>query len=416
MNRFAQDLRAYREAHGTTLKDISTETRINLKYLHAIEEGNFTVLPQTYLRAFIRSYAKSVGLNPDDVIKCYERALTGKYVSGEITTPRKAPPQREELLKIPPIQQPVVRQEEPIVEHLPQKDEKVQFRLRNEIESPLHQETQKRDALEHVPHNGKGHTAVFDEVSPAFEQTTPVADEQTSTIEESPTTEQSATVEQQQSIVETDEASPQHVEGDSRKTPSLWNEWKRVIVETGILIAIITVTSVFIFNTNDTAKPKDSSGTKAKQITERPFEQVVKETEERYNPPKKDTIATTTLIPAVNPGSLPAVSDSLSLEVITTATTWLYAIIDGKKTMRMDLTPNLKYELRAKQKFAVTVGNAGAMQFALAGQTFSALGKAKEKKTFMLSNDGIHEVKPRPKETKPIDLKPIDIRPIEQRP
>ena len=54
--------------------DISAETRINLKFLEAIERGQFQILPQTYMRAFLREYALMLNLDPDDIVQRYNSA------------------------------------------------------------------------------------------------------------------------------------------------------------------------------------------------------------------------------------------------------------------------------------------------------------------------------------------------------
>lgn len=78
MKRFAESLKHAREIRGITIQDISKQTRINIKFIEAIEDANFKILPQTYIRAFIRAYAKCVGLNPDEILEHYQMALSGK--------------------------------------------------------------------------------------------------------------------------------------------------------------------------------------------------------------------------------------------------------------------------------------------------------------------------------------------------
>ncbi|MEX1138309.1 MAG: helix-turn-helix domain-containing protein [Bacteroidota bacterium] len=69
---FAAELKKNRIDKQVSLMDISAATRINLKFLEALEEGNFAMLPQTYVRAFIREYADAVGLDPKSMLKKYE--------------------------------------------------------------------------------------------------------------------------------------------------------------------------------------------------------------------------------------------------------------------------------------------------------------------------------------------------------
>ncbi len=71
----AETLKKAREAKGLTLRDISSKTRISEKYLEKIENGVYDFAPKPYVRAFLRSYARTVGLNPDEIIKQYESEI-----------------------------------------------------------------------------------------------------------------------------------------------------------------------------------------------------------------------------------------------------------------------------------------------------------------------------------------------------
>lgn len=71
--KFFNELRTAREEKGITLEDISRSTLIDLKYLTAIEEGREDVLPAAYLRAFIREYATTIGLDPALVMNQYDQ-------------------------------------------------------------------------------------------------------------------------------------------------------------------------------------------------------------------------------------------------------------------------------------------------------------------------------------------------------
>ncbi len=73
MDDFFQELKSAREAKGITLSQISDATMIGVQFLDAIEQGNVTVLPQTYVRAFIREYALVIGLDPQEVILKFDR-------------------------------------------------------------------------------------------------------------------------------------------------------------------------------------------------------------------------------------------------------------------------------------------------------------------------------------------------------
>jgi len=72
MKNFFQEFKEHREQQNITLEDISDVTKINVSFLSALEEGDFDVLPDTYVRLFLRAYAKEIGLDPDEAIEKLE--------------------------------------------------------------------------------------------------------------------------------------------------------------------------------------------------------------------------------------------------------------------------------------------------------------------------------------------------------
>lgn len=64
-----------RTARGITLEEISARTRIRVDYLKAVEEGAPEKVPgEAYFRAFVRTYAREVGLDPEALLAQYEMA------------------------------------------------------------------------------------------------------------------------------------------------------------------------------------------------------------------------------------------------------------------------------------------------------------------------------------------------------
>jgi len=76
-DKLADELREQREKSGLTLPDMATKTRIDLKFLEAIDQGNFSFLPELYVKAFLKEYAKAIGLDETEIIKKYEAAKEG---------------------------------------------------------------------------------------------------------------------------------------------------------------------------------------------------------------------------------------------------------------------------------------------------------------------------------------------------
>jgi curved DNA-binding protein CbpA len=71
------DLKKLRKAVGVKIQEIQHITRISTSVLKAIEENGFEELPpDTYLRSFLRSYAKILQINPQKVIDGYLKTIS----------------------------------------------------------------------------------------------------------------------------------------------------------------------------------------------------------------------------------------------------------------------------------------------------------------------------------------------------
>ncbi len=67
-------LRAAREARGLSLSDVADQIRIRTVYLSAIEDENWSMIgAPVYIRGFIRTYARFVGLDPEEAVAAFNR-------------------------------------------------------------------------------------------------------------------------------------------------------------------------------------------------------------------------------------------------------------------------------------------------------------------------------------------------------
>jgi cytoskeleton protein RodZ len=73
---FGSWLRHQREARSVSMREIADNSKISLRYLEALEQDRFDVLPApVFARGFLREYARVVGLNPDEVVNLYLVAI-----------------------------------------------------------------------------------------------------------------------------------------------------------------------------------------------------------------------------------------------------------------------------------------------------------------------------------------------------
>src|SRR5262245_31343265 len=83
MTNFGASFKKAREAKGISLDQIAMDTRISTRFLRAIENEEFHLLPGgIFNRGFVRAYAERVGLDPDQAVGDYER-LSGVRDSAE---------------------------------------------------------------------------------------------------------------------------------------------------------------------------------------------------------------------------------------------------------------------------------------------------------------------------------------------
>lgn len=240
LDSLGEELRKARQERRVSLMDISSSTRISMKFLEAIESGRFSVLPQTYIRAFIREYAESVGLDAEEVIKKYDQNL----------------------------------------------------------------------------HQNSGQTPVL-----------PVSKERT---------------ERQQ---------------DSPSRPPVLSVLQKNALFAAIAVIGIGLT-VYLLNTGQSAANQ--------QPAEVSFDNVVKETEAST----QKTVAAAPSIPTIIPKQ-----DSLRLEMTTRDSVWMSILIDGKRTEEFLFPPRFRKSWTAKERFSITMGNAGGASFVLNGKELGMLGK-----------------------------------------
>ena len=69
MAQFYKELKDLRISKDISLEDLESKTKINVKYLNAIEQGDFDILPTPYLRLFIRAYAIEIGGNAERALE-----------------------------------------------------------------------------------------------------------------------------------------------------------------------------------------------------------------------------------------------------------------------------------------------------------------------------------------------------------
>jgi len=79
LKEFGNDLKQLREQKGISIAEISAESRINPKFLTQIESGKFDFQPETYIRSFLKAYARAIDEDEKRILIDYDKAKAGFY-------------------------------------------------------------------------------------------------------------------------------------------------------------------------------------------------------------------------------------------------------------------------------------------------------------------------------------------------
>lgn len=78
---FGDIIRRARELRGIELREVAEATKINLRYLEALERNDFTYIPGgIHSRNFVRAYARQIGVDEAEMVNAflYEQTLQQK--------------------------------------------------------------------------------------------------------------------------------------------------------------------------------------------------------------------------------------------------------------------------------------------------------------------------------------------------
>lgn len=279
LEKFAEELKAEREAKGISLIMVATKTRLDIKFLKEMEKGNFSFLPELYVKAFIKDYAKVLDLDETILLKKYEAAKKGKAYDEKGET-----------------------------------EEEVQLKKTKQENDTTSKPETKATA------------------KPAY------------------------------SAIENDEKDESQ---KSKQTPKtiVW-------IAAAAVIVLAVIYFVFIRSSSDII------------VSEKPYDQVKQSSKERFIPETPEATADSSV-------QIGAVSDSLSLEIDATDTSWVKLLIDGSLHEEFTLFPHSTKNIRAAKNFQIIVGNAAVTHFSLNKKPLEFSGKNKEVRYISIDSTGL---------------------------
>ena len=85
----AELLKTQRENLGLSIDEIFERTRIAPGFLQAFEDGNFDVLPRAYARLFLKTYARELDLDVQDILTRFEKIIVTQSAPPPVQAPTK---------------------------------------------------------------------------------------------------------------------------------------------------------------------------------------------------------------------------------------------------------------------------------------------------------------------------------------
>ena len=86
---FFEELKVQRESQNIEISEICEFTKIQEKYIIAIEAGDFNMLPNVYTRLFLKAYANFIGADYKKALNDYELYTTGKVIKKDTSLENK---------------------------------------------------------------------------------------------------------------------------------------------------------------------------------------------------------------------------------------------------------------------------------------------------------------------------------------
>jgi len=101
---FGTVLRTARERRSISLADVARKTKLSQSSLELLESGQLDELPaEVFVRGFIRSYARSVGLREAEPLGLYEQALDARRQAEQALLMTPQPIEQDALgVPVPP--------------------------------------------------------------------------------------------------------------------------------------------------------------------------------------------------------------------------------------------------------------------------------------------------------------------------
>jgi|GEM_PF-430954 len=361
LEKFSEELKEARQRSEMSLQQVAARTRIDIKFLNAMENGNFSFQPELYVRAFIKDYCKAIGADEVKMIKRFDLAKQGKLEAetGEEPSAKPEPkpvskPEPKPIPKPEPAPIPVAKPE-PVKPEPPEEEPK-------QAEAPVEKEPEQ---VKQEPET-KAEKEAEEKPAPVEK---PVQEEKVKyreIVDLKPSIDANPAPKPKMKIVD-----PYNQALSQQKAP----EVNKKVVLAGLIAVVLLVLGLVVY-----VLFFQTSGDKI--VVEKPYDSVLEENKQRLqeNEPKKEE---------PKPDAQQQTSDSLNLSINAKDTVWIKIVSDSSHTDDFMLYPHNSKQFKAKRNFRVTLGNSSGAELLLNNKPLEFQGRRKRRMDLFIDANGI---------------------------
>lgn len=104
METIGEHLKRVRKTCGYSLDDVARVTKINPRYLNAIENDEFEKIPgETFRQGFLRSYARFLGINEKEIVGKLKESKRSEIPTGKLHTPAEEIKDEKKTISVTPL-------------------------------------------------------------------------------------------------------------------------------------------------------------------------------------------------------------------------------------------------------------------------------------------------------------------------
>ena len=344
----SQELRKARLEKKWRPRDIARRTRIQDEYIKLIESGDFSFMPETIIRGYIKSYSRDVGLDQNEMIERYEQAKS--QLKEENLKPLKPEEKKpEEKKRKITVEQKI---EKPEINKLPQ------IPAATKVEEVKEKTKERKEKVEAKKESGDSVIAPVESIPSKTNKNQTKKDDPK--VDDFPEIIESKILHKEEKLKGKKTAPVKSLKIVDQKADSFLKKFRSEIILAGLfLIVIISIVLIYLkFGTDYFSK--EEKPVKKISVFEAREQNLEEETAKKV---EEEQIR---------------VPDTVRLRILAAEETWFRLITDSTETSEFIFQPGESKTFEADKQLELKVGRADGLFFWVNEDSLGILGSAGE--------------------------------------